>query len=112
MQGHYAIHPPIGLCHPFITRSGFYAAIQTYFYMGFQGRISPISFWLTPNSCGASEAVLECRSTPFCAINVRVFATIRLLWRCFFNDPPTFRYSLFRGDRAVFRAVADQRLSR
>lgn len=39
MQGHYAIHPPIGLCHPFMTRSGSYAAIQTYLKR-FQGRIS------------------------------------------------------------------------
>ena len=38
----------------------------------------------------------------FSAIDVRVFVTIRLLWRCFFHDPPTFRCSLFRGDRAVF----------
>lgn len=30
MQAHYASHPPIGLCHPLMTRSGFYAAIQTY----------------------------------------------------------------------------------
>lgn len=30
------------------------------------------------------EAALECRSTPFDAIDVRVFATIRLLWKCFF----------------------------
>mgnify|MGYP006871064807 CR=1 FL=1 len=43
------------------------------------------------------KAALECRTTPFLTIDVRVFATIRLLWRCFFHDPPTFRCSLFRG---------------
>ena len=59
------------------------------------GRISCCS--LTGQAVATYEAALECRSTPFAAIDVRVFATIRLLWRCFFHDPPTFRCSLLRG---------------